>query len=1320
MKPVKPLILKTYGKQRRKLSAWISPENRKQAFDSTLSSDADVSVFEPAKPARIRERRTSVASRRAARPAKKKAMLCMTEKSNEENVVIPSPQPAQQSKTARGKKTSVCSGRAVRPAERKAVLWLTENSSDEENVSKPSQLTQQSKTTRKSRLLSAPGVVMRRKGQQVPMISESEDDSTSPPKCHKNSVQMKRDPNVHPPSVGRFVTRRRRQAAAKPKLPKALVSILNSSDDFASRAFCSSGILQPSRRRRVPPAFLVSSAENSVNAAGTLSFATNPLREISLNESAEQSLGPCPRKPIFCSTPSAGSFSKRPHLKLFPLNDKSSTPPSISVSCIGVLSPFQVDRDSPGQPVFSPNFAPPTGCHNEEKLPSSLGEQEPDLRHCEEPSGDLFMEPKSTNKRSSCSEDAKSHSEDSKTTNGGDLPSLSLLSTDSESSSNFVSAAGGLEWLIEALKEKCLTELCTVQLERLHNLTVTQLCSQTTYSSCLEHSSSVYSQQTNEHPLSVDSSQATDLLQSSGASTNLNLSVTNNKIRDYLQSPNSFESPEQAASVTDISPSVDCKQTAEYSSASVLYDESTHHTESSVEFIMGRQLPANSPVQTRFTEEKAVAVKEKCLAKKCTIQLKTLAQLTVQQLKGFTKQKETCLTCDDRFVNPDANMSENDRTHNIDDPEDLTCSGETTPAEKVASVRQSINIICPVAQTQCSDPETDEPAALLTTMLKEKCLSDKLTVEIKRATLSQLKEILQLKDKKLKSPTVASDSASDEQIKNNHQSESDTNLCDEDTHVKVNLKKRSSASSENKIASDCGILPKRKKMSLAPKERKRTSRSTDQPGTTRKACVSGLSVSRWKNKGSTSTHKWAGGVKAVDCSINELISTQRKQPRELGTTMTFSTPVRASPLNLSSLLADFTPNTQTWSRLKAALSVHRKVLLTPRSLHLSGSPGRTALADISQDLFATPLRMLLPKQLQSQLYHDSLVECEEADLSDAKKVYAECGQQRPLPWEECILPHRMKRCVKIGEGTFGEVFSTTGASGDTVALKIIPVEGSEKVNGEDQKTFGEILHEIIISKELSSLKKKQQNQTHSFIGLNDLHCVRGCYPPDFLNAWDTFDQQKGSENDRPDFFEKDQLFIILEFEFGGIDLENSSGTLASLGVAKSILHQVTAALAVAEQELHFEHRDLHWGNVLVKTTKQKTGSFLLNGTAHSLETKGVLVRIIDYSLSRLEIDDLTVSCDISKDEELFMGQGDYQFDIYRLMRQENGNNWSEFHPHTNVLWLHYLCSKLLSMKYRGSGGRGAKDMREELSRFYDNVLQYSSATEALQNCPMFQ
>ncbi|CAF92724.1 unnamed protein product, partial [Tetraodon nigroviridis] len=257
-------------------------------------------------------------------------------------------------------------------------------------------------------------------------------------------------------------------------------------------------------------------------------------------------------------------------------------------------------------------------------------------------------------------------------------------------------------------------------------------------------------------------------------------------------------------------------------------------------------------------------------------------------------------------------------------------------------------------------------------------------------------------------------------------------------------------------------------------------------------------------------------------------------------------------------------------------------------------------------------------------------------------------------------------------------------------------------------------------RELSHLKEKEQNQSDGFIGLIDLHCVQGRYPPDFMDAWDTFNQKKCSENDRPDFFKKDQIFLILEFEFGGADLENSNGKLASLGVAKSILHQVTAALAVAEQELHFEHRDLHWGNVLVKPTKQKKGSFLLNGTVHSVETRGVLVRIIDYSLSRLEIDDLTVSCDISNDEELFMGQGDYQFDIYRLMRKENGNNWTNYHPHTNVLWLHYLCSKLLSMKYRSARGKAVKAFKEALTQFSNDVLQYGSATEVLRTCSMFK
>ncbi|PIO25761.1 hypothetical protein AB205_0111440, partial [Aquarana catesbeiana] len=49
---------------------------------------------------------------------------------------------------------------------------------------------------------------------------------------------------------------------------------------------------------------------------------------------------------------------------------------------------------------------------------------------------------------------------------------------------------------------------------------------------------------------------------------------------------------------------------------------------------------------------------------------------------------------------------------------------------------------------------------------------------------------------------------------------------------------------------------------------------------------------------------------------------------------------------------------------------------------------------------------------------------------------------------------------------------------------IIPIEGSQKVNGEPQKSFAEILPEIIISKELSLLSGGENNRTSGFINLH--------------------------------------------------------------------------------------------------------------------------------------------------------------------------------------------------------------------------------------------
>jgi serine/threonine-protein kinase haspin len=44
-----------------------------------------------------------------------------------------------------------------------------------------------------------------------------------------------------------------------------------------------------------------------------------------------------------------------------------------------------------------------------------------------------------------------------------------------------------------------------------------------------------------------------------------------------------------------------------------------------------------------------------------------------------------------------------------------------------------------------------------------------------------------------------------------------------------------------------------------------------------------------------------------------------------------------------------------------------------------------------------------------------------------------------------------------------------------------------------------------------------------------------------------------------------------------------------------VLTQVVFTLAVAEEAVEFEHRDLHWGNVMVRPAEYRTVAFRLRG-----------------------------------------------------------------------------------------------------------------------------
>lgn len=80
---------------------------------------------------------------------------------------------------------------------------------------------------------------------------------------------------------------------------------------------------------------------------------------------------------------------------------------------------------------------------------------------------------------------------------------------------------------------------------------------------------------------------------------------------------------------------------------------------------------------------------------------------------------------------------------------------------------------------------------------------------------------------------------------------------------------------------------------------------------------------------------------------------------------------------------------------------------------------------------------------------------------------------------------------------------------------------------------------------------------------------------------------------------------------------------------------------------------------------------------------------------------------------VFEGSGDYQFDVYRLMRTAVDNDWRRFHPRTNVLWLHYLVDKLLTAKRLLSPT--AATVRRELRQLHKRTLSYASANDMLRD-----
>jgi len=355
---------------------------------------------------------------------------------------------------------------------------------------------------------------------------------------------------------------------------------------------------------------------------------------------------------------------------------------------------------------------------------------------------------------------------------------------------------------------------------------------------------------------------------------------------------------------------------------------------------------------------------------------------------------------------------------------------------------------------------------------------------------------------------------------------------------------------------------------------------------------------------------------------------------------------------------------------------------------------------------------------QTTTCHEKTILIEE-DISDIDKLLSQCTKQNVIAFEEVYGPDTLVNSKKVGEGAFGEVFLISSAdSEERPVLKVVPIGGDLKVNEEDQTKIMDMMSEVVISRSLSNLRSGSSNKTTGFVEVRNCTVFQGNYPDKLLNLWDAFEDEKGSENTRPDFLPRDQLYIALEFNNGGQDLEKFVFRNASQALAA--WKQVVHTLAVAETELEFEHRDLHWGNILIKETTAKSVDYIIDGVEYKVETSGIQTTIIDFSLSRLTslTDSCTIYNNLAEDPTLFTAKGldkggDYQFDVYRLMKKENANDWEKFCSKTNIFWLHYILEKMITeVYYKGkTSSKIHKSGLSLLKNLKKNLLEYSSAKE---------
>ncbi|KAJ4991492.1 haspin protein kinase [Stagonosporopsis vannaccii] len=303
--------------------------------------------------------------------------------------------------------------------------------------------------------------------------------------------------------------------------------------------------------------------------------------------------------------------------------------------------------------------------------------------------------------------------------------------------------------------------------------------------------------------------------------------------------------------------------------------------------------------------------------------------------------------------------------------------------------------------------------------------------------------------------------------------------------------------------------------------------------------------------------------------------------------------------------------------------------------------------------------------------------------------------------------------TKIAEASFSEVYrlsaisATTGLRGESV-LKVVALKTPPNAPLPCQTTERAVRdREGQMAKELEEREEKDSYRSHvadvlsevkllqnlnyipGFTNFRDLTILQGRPSSAFNNAWKAWNKARprGRKSYFPDpskktSYDDTQLWAVVEMQDAGMDCEKlmEAEGLGTIWEIWDVFWGVCLSVAKAEEACQFEHRDLHMGNICVRSSRSKSNVLqptIKDPLRRRFKFTGFETTVIDYTLSRADIVahqrtptsspstlDATHSSrpdftghevaylDLNKDNALFEGDAseEYQYEIYRYMR----------------------------------------------------------------------